>query len=95
MPHLPETAYFSLPPDWICEIVSPSTASLDRSKKLGIYARESVQHAWLIDPIAGTLEVMRLDGGRWTILGTHSGSEVVRAEPFQDVELELQALWAD
>ena len=95
MPHLPETAYFSLPPDWICEIVSPSTASLDRSKKLGIYARESVQHAWLIDPIAGTLEVMRLDGGRWTILATHAGSEVVRAEPFQDVELELQALWAD
>jgi len=95
LPVFPDEAYATLVPDWICEIVSPSTASLDRSKKLAIYARESVRHAWLIDPIAGTLEVLRLDGGRWTILATHSGSEVVRAEPFQEVELELQALWAD
>jgi Uma2 family endonuclease len=94
MPSLPETAYFPLAPDWVCEILSPSTASLDRVKKLAIYAREQVGHAWLIDPDARTLEVLRLEAGRWTILATHAGSEIVRAGPFADVELELAALWA-
>jgi Uma2 family endonuclease len=92
---LPKTAYFPLAPDWVCEILSPSTAQLDRAKKLAIYAREQVAHAWLIDPLARTLEVLQLDGSRWTILATHAGSEVVRAEPFTEVNLELEALWTD
>ena len=95
MPHVPDTAYFSIPPDWVCEILSPSTAQLDRAKKLAIYAREQVSFAWLIDPSLGTLEVLRLDSGHWTILGTHYGDESVRAEPFTEIELELSALWAD
>jgi Uma2 family endonuclease len=95
MPKYERCAYFTLAPDWICEILSPSTATLDRSKKLAIYAREGVGHAWLIDPDAGTLEVLRLEHGRWTILATHGGAAAVRAEPFADVDLELAALWAD
>jgi len=95
MPALPATAYFPLAPDWVCEILSPSTASLDRAKKLTTYAREQVAHAWLIDPIAGTLEVLRLEGGRWSIISTHAGNEVVRAEPFVEVELDLRSLWTE
>jgi len=95
LPRLPETAYFPLAPDWICEVLSPSTAQLDRAKKLAIYARERVAHAWLIDPLARTLEVLRLEHGRWVILGTHAGSEVVRAEPFAELDLGLDGLWAD
>jgi Uma2 family endonuclease len=95
MPRLPAEAYFSLVPDWVCEVLSPSTASLDRVKKLAIYAREEVGFAWLLDPAARTLEVLHLDAGRWTILGTHAGSEIVRAEPFADIDLELGLLWAD
>lgn len=94
MPSLPNTAYFPLAPDWVCEIVSPSTASLDRVKKLAIYAREQVGYSWIIDPDPRTLEVLRLDAGRWTILGTHTDNEVVGAEPFAELELELAALWA-
>jgi Uma2 family endonuclease len=95
MPRVPETAYFPLAPDWVCEILSPSTATIDRSKKLRIFAREGVAHTWLIDPIARTLEVMRLENARWTILGTHVGSEVVRVEPFAEIDLDLASLWAD
>jgi Uma2 family endonuclease len=95
MPRLPETAFFPLAPDWVCEITSPSTASLDRAKKLTIYAREGIGHAWLVDPDARTLEVLRLENGRWTILGVHAGNEIVRAEPFADIDLELASLWAD
>ena len=95
MPRLPGTAYFPLAPDWVCEIISPSTAALDPVKKLSIYARESVAHAWLVDPIARTLEVLRLENGRWTILAMYAGNEIVRAEPFVDIDIELGSLWAD
>ena len=85
-----DTTVYSV--NWVCEILSPSTASLDRVKKLAVYAREQVAHAWLIDPLARTLEVLRLEAGRWTILATHSGADVVCAEPFTEIELELSAL---
>jgi Uma2 family endonuclease len=95
LPRLPAMAYIAVAPDWICEVISPSTARLDRSKKLRIYASEGVQHAWLVDPLARTVEVLRLEGGRWVIVATHAGDAVVRAEPFEAIELELQALWGD
>ena len=95
MPRRPQTAFFTLAPDWICEVLSPSTSQLDRAKKLATYAREGVSDAWLIDPDAGTLEVLRLENARWTILSTHYGSECVRAEPFAEVALDLSSLWAD
>ena len=95
MPHIPETAYFPLAPDWVCEILSPSTASLDRAKKLAIYAREGIGHAWLMDPIARTLEVLRFEGGRWTILVTHAGDATVRVEPFEAIEFGLGEFWVD
>lgn len=93
LPALPEEAYFALAPDWICEVVSPSTASMDRVKKLRIYAREGVRHAWIADPIARTLEVLRLENGRWSIVSTAADLAVVRAEPFDALDLDLSLLW--
>jgi Uma2 family endonuclease len=95
MPRLPETAYFPLAPDWICEVVSPSTVALDPVKKLAIYAREAVQHAWLVDPIARTVEVHRLEADRWVIAGTFGAADTVHAEPFDAVALDLSLLWED
>jgi Uma2 family endonuclease len=93
MPQVPSAPFSELAPDWICEILSPSTTTLDRGKKLAIFARAHVAHAWLVDPELALLEVLRLENGRWTILGTHHGSEIVNAEPLADVDLPLQALW--
>ena len=95
LPHPPDTAYFPLAPDWICEVLSPSTAVLDRARKLRIYAREGVAHGWLVDPLARMLEVLRLEGGRWTLLATHAGNAVERVEPFVEIDLELRLLWDD
>lgn len=95
MPRLPQTAYFPLAPDWICEVISPSTALLDRAKKLRIYAREEVRHAWIVDPVARTFEVLRLEGASWVIAATHAGQDVVRADPFDAIDLELPLLWDD
>ena len=95
LPTISDLAYMPLAPDWACEVLTPETVMLDRVKKLAIYAREGIGIVWLLDPPAQTLEVLRLENGRWTILATHAGSEVVRAEPFTEIAIELQALWAD
>jgi Uma2 family endonuclease len=95
LPGPPVTAFFSLAPDWICEVLSPTTARLDRANKLAIYARAAVPYVWVLDPLAQTLEVLRLEGGRWTIVGVHAGDAVVRAEPFVEIDLTLAVLWSE
>jgi Uma2 family endonuclease len=93
MPEIPDTAFFTLAPDWVCEVLSPSTEAVDRGEKLALYARERVGYAWLVDPLIRTLEVFRLDGGGWRLVGTWHGDAGVRAEPFDAIELPLAALW--
>jgi Uma2 family endonuclease len=94
MPQLPETAYFSLAPDWICEVLSKSTESIDRTRKLPIYAAHGVGHVWLVDPIGKTLEVYTLDDERrWRDVRIYEGDARVRAEPFTAIELDLGGLW--
>jgi len=92
---IPDAPWLDLAPDWLCETLSPSTAAIDRGRKLRIYAHEGVRHVWLLDPIARTLEVLALDGDRWSIAAVHSGSEAVRAEPFAAIDLDLARLWID
>jgi Uma2 family endonuclease len=94
MQTLPNEAYFTLAPDWICEVLSPATSRVDKTIKLPIYARAAVPHVWLIDPIAQTLEVYQLDSGRWVLASTHGGGDAVRAAPFEDIALDLSRLWA-
>ena len=93
MPELPETAFFPVRPDWACEVLSESTAVMDRSLKMPIYARARVAHLWLVDPILQTLEAYRLEETRWILLGTFHGEARIRTEPFDAVELDLGALW--
>jgi Uma2 family endonuclease len=95
MPAAPRAAFISLAPDWVCEVVSPTTEKLDRADKLPIYARERVAHAWLVNPLARTLEVFALEGPRWALLGTFAGDRKVRAVPFDAVEIDLNLLWPE
>lgn len=93
MPVMPETAAFTLAPDWLCEVLSPSTEAFDRAKKLPHYARAHVRHIWLVRPETRTLEVLRLDGQTYRLIRTFT-EDKVHAEPFDAVELELSALWS-
>jgi len=97
MPALPQQAFITLAPDWVCEILSPSTVRFDRTKKMPTYAREGVRHAWLLDPITRTLEVYTLGAdGRWILAGVQDDGEgPVRAEPFEALELDLTVLWSE
>lgn len=95
MPRLPDVPYAELAPNWICEVLSPSTAKLDLVRKLPRYARASVEHAWVIDPIHRTLEVFRQEHERWVLVAAFVGDDKVLAEPFDAIELELGALWLE
>jgi len=94
MPEVPDAPAILLAPDWICEVLSPSTIGIDRGRKRRIYAREGVAFLWLVDPAAQTLEAYRLVDGRWTEVATFEGNARVWAEPFDAIELDLETLWA-
>jgi Uma2 family endonuclease len=95
LPVFPDDAAMTLAPDWVCEVISPSTGRIDRVKKLPIYARESVAHAWIVDPVLRTLEVFRREGSAWLLAFTASDGDVVRAAPFEAIEIDLLALWGE
>ena len=95
MPRVPNVPFFTLPPDWTCEVVSPGTSRIDRTRKMAIYGREGIGHLWLVDPLARTLEIYRLDGGRWIVATTLGGAACVRAEPFDALEVDLAHWWRD
>lgn len=91
----PKKGPYEVAPDWVCEILSPSTARFDRVTKLPIYRQAGVGHAWVIDPIARTLEVLRRHEESWLITAAHQNEDKVRAEPFEAVEIDLSLLWAE
>jgi len=93
MPDLPEGHASEIAPDWVCEVTSPSTGLLDRSRKMPIYARAGVAWMWIIDPDPQTLEVFANDGETWRVVVTYGGENVVRAQPFDAIELDLSKLW--
>lgn len=94
-PGLPKDNWISVSPDWVCEILSASTARIDKVKKMPIYARHGVPHFWLIDPVTKTLEVFRLQAGNWLLLAAFADDDKVRIEPFQEVTIELNNLWLE
>jgi Uma2 family endonuclease len=60
-----------------------------------VYAREGVEHLWLVDPLSRTLEVYRLESGRWVVVETHGDAAQVRAVPFDALELDLSDWWLE
>ncbi len=95
MLRIPNVTAFTLEPDWVCEVILPSTGAVDRGRKMPVYARAGVPNLWIVDPITRTLEVYRLEDGRWIAASAYGGNEPVHAEPFDAVALELGRLWLD
>lgn len=94
MPQIPQGRRFEVVPDWICEVVSPSTASKDREIKMPLYARYGVAFAWLVDPTRRTLETFRLEGREWRLLADASGDDRIAVTPFDALQLDLSNLWS-
>jgi Uma2 family endonuclease len=95
MPVYPDTAFFTLAPDWVCEILSPSTRRFDVTEKRALYAANGVAHLWMLDPEARTLETFRLGPEGWLVGAAFKEGEEVRAAPFETLAFPLSALWPD
>ena len=93
MPELPDTAYFTLRPDWVCEVLSPSTRKLDLVHKRPIYARAGIGHLWLIDPLERILEAFTLHDGTWQLIATVEDDDPVCIAPFDAITFSLAELW--
>ena len=93
MPELPDTAYFTLAPDWVCEVLSSSTRKVDLHEKRPIYAREGVSHLWLVDPIDRALEAFELHDGQWLLIASVKDDEPVSSRPFDAITFSLGDLW--
>jgi len=93
MPYFPEDQRFEVVPDWICEILSPSTAGRDREIKMPLYAYYEVRYIWLIDPAKRTLEAYRFEAGTWIETGRFADADRVTAPPFEAVSLDLEIFW--
>ena len=94
LPRIPEIAYFTLAPDWVCEVLSPSTARVDRGDKMLIYASQGVSFLWLLDPVLRTLEIFVLCNGRWSLEQVYQQDQTVQAVPFDAISFSLTELWA-
>ena len=93
MPTIPARERYNVVPDWVCEILSPSTARSDRMKKMPIYADVGVKHLWLADPANRSLETYELRAGQWTLLATYGDEGEAAIPPFEAVPLPLAELW--
>jgi Uma2 family endonuclease len=93
MPSAPEGVAFTVVPDWVCEVSSPSTVRIDRLRKLPIYAREGVHHVWLVDPDERTIEALALTDERWVVLGFYGDTKEARIPPFDAVPLDVDRLF--
>lgn len=95
MPKTPRQAIITLPPDWVCEILSPSTVRVDRTSKMRIYNKFRVSHVWLVDPINRLLEVYQLAGEFWQRVLAVTGDERLYIPPFDGLEINLARWWVD
>ena len=93
LPVMPRVPRVPLAPDWVCEVLSPSTGRTDRVLKLPIYARAQIPWLWLIDPQIRVLEILHLKDGEWSLHKSYADDAKFRGPPFDAVELELGPLW--
>ena len=93
IPEYPETAYVTLAPDWVCEVLSASTRRLDLQGKRPVYAREEVRHLWLVDPTDRTLEAFELRKGEWVLIATAKDHDSISIRPFDAITFSLGDLW--
>ena len=93
MPEYPDTAYFTLAPDWACEALCASTRKVDLHEKRPIYAVAGVPHLWLVDPADRTLEAFELRDGEWLLIASAKDDDPVSIRPFDAITFNLVDLW--
>ena len=94
VPEFPDIPYFTVAPDWVCEIPCPPIRDLDLDHKRDTYAREGAPYLWIVDLDSRTLQAFKLRDGRWELLATLSDDAPVSLPPFEKITFSLGSLWA-
>lgn len=94
MPEFPKEAFTTIAPDWVCEVLSPSTRTYDVTDKREIYGTFGVGHIWFVDPDARTLEAFVNRGGEWALIAALRDDDPVCVAPFDAITFQLNDLWA-
>lgn len=93
LPELP-TGPLTVVPDWVCEVLSPTTRRHNLLIKKPYYARVGVPWHWLVDLEARALTVLKLVDHAWTEVGTFGDETEARLPPFDEVPLDISSWWA-
>ena len=95
LPHKPSGRPIDVIPDWVCEILSPSNANVDRVEKLQSYFEGGVKHYWIVDPIDGRLEILRRTDLAYAVVQTAHRGQRLNPEPFEALEFSVDELLGD
>ncbi len=87
--HVVTSANIQGAPDLVVEILSPSTASMDRTTKRDLYAEHGVKEYWIADPVAQTVAVMLLRDGRFDVVGEYGREDALTSPTLEGLTLEL------
>ena len=93
LPRIPLEPFSHVVPDWVCEVLSPSTREIDLGRKSDIYAREGVLHLWICDPEERTLQAFALSAGKWHAISTLTDEEIGALPPFEKLDIRLSHIW--
>ena len=89
----PQDHKFTVMPDWICEVLSPSTRKKDLDLKAPEYAEVGVEHLWMVDPAAQTLQAFELQAGEWAQIADLKNNDTVCVSPFDATTFSLENIW--
>ena len=81
------------PPTLAVEILSPSTTTIDRSRKGRLYADHGIPYYWIVDSEAGAIEAYGLAEGHYTLPARTAGTEPVSLPPVPDLAFAPASLW--
>lgn len=93
VPVRPHGRPIRLRPDWVAEVLSLTNAETDLGRKLLAYHAAGIPHYWIVDPEHETLTVYRFSDQGYVVVLTSGRREVVRAPPFEEIEIEIAMLF--
>ncbi len=89
------TDYPDVAPDWVCEILSPSTERRDWTTKADWYLQHGVRWYWIVDPRARSIECFEASGTLWQGVGKARAADTARLAPFAELALNVGEFWLD
>ena len=80
-------------PDIVVEVLSPSTAAIDRGRKMEMFARYGVPEYWIVDPVARQVEVHTLEEDAYRQAQVATGGDIVRSVLLPDLRFTAAGIF--